>query len=65
MTRIDVYEPLCYHCLYRPNRVGDCSIKHGCDKCPVCDEHGTCQCVIEKPDDERTCPYFKYRYLRG
>lgn len=65
MTRVDAYEPLCYHCLYGTNIAGFCTIKQDCDKCPISDEYGTCQCVIEKPDDEKTCPYFKYLYLRG
>lgn len=29
------------------------------------DKDRICNCVKEKPDDEKTCPYFKYLYLRG
>lgn len=65
MTRIDTYEPLCYHCLYGLSENKFCTIDKNCDECSISDEFGACQCVKEKPDDEKTCPYFKYCYLRG
>lgn len=65
MTRDNAYEPLCYHCLWGTGKNAYCSIKSDCLKCYLVDEYGTCYCVKEKPDDEVTCPRFKYRYLRG
>lgn len=64
MTRVDAYRPLCYQCLYGYR--GDfCTTGQDCDKCPISDEHGTCECVKEKPVDEFTCPRFKYHHLIG
>lgn len=65
MTRVDAYEPLCYHCLFGLIDNGVCTMSQDCEKCQNADEYGTCFCVKEKPDEEKTCPYFKYFYLRG
>lgn len=62
MDRFGVYEPLCYYCLYGLGQNGLCTMEQDCNKCPVSDEYGTCFCVKEKPDNELTCPRFKYIY---
>lgn len=65
MTRVDTYEALCYQCFYGASETGFCTLKKDCNKCIISDENGTCFCIKEKPDDEYTCPRFKYKYLRG
>lgn len=63
MTRYDDYEALCYHCAYAQDNF--CSMSRECKECSLSDNDGFCFCWKEKPDDEVTCPRFKYRYLRG
>lgn len=63
MNRFDDYEPLCYQCAYGNDNF--CLMRNECEGCSMCDKDGVCFCLKEKPDDERSCPRFKYRYLRG
>lgn len=63
MIRYLVYEALCYHCAYTQDNF--CLVGKDCKGCRMCDKDGVCFCLKEKPDEELTCPCFKYRYLRG
>lgn len=42
MTRVGVYEPLCYHCLFGLIDNDVCTMSQDCEKCQNADEYGTC-----------------------
>lgn len=65
MERVDYYEPLCYQCVFGTGEHSLCNIGKECAKCSNINKQGFCRCMDEKPENEQTCPYFKYLYLRG
>lgn len=65
MTRLVSYKPLCWQCVFGFSKHPFCNIKRDCSNCSNVDKDRICNCVKEKPEHEKTCPYFKYLYLRG
>lgn len=60
MHRNDYYESLCYYCAYRVGFGTLCGVGRGCRPCPNSDINGVCKCCKDKPEEEKTCPYFRY-----
>lgn len=59
MHRNVYYKLLCHYCCYR---LGYDSLCGACDckKCDNTDKNHVCQCCKDKPEEETTCPYFRY-----
>lgn len=61
MHRNVYYKVLCHYCGYR---IGfDTLCKRGyinCGDCNNSDINGVCHCAKDKPENETTCPYFRY-----
>ena len=60
MHRNMYYELLCHYCAYRIGFDGMCGLSDSCLKCDNSNVNGTCNCCIDKPVEEKTCPYFRY-----
>lgn len=59
MHRNIYYELLCYYCAYRSSYDGMCFLCD-CNNCNNTDKNYMCQCCKDKPEEEKTCPYFRY-----
>lgn len=59
MHRNIYYKLLCYYCAYRMGYDGMCGISD-CKSCNNADKNNLCQCCKDKPEEEKTCPYFRY-----
>lgn len=60
MRRTNYYKLLCCYCAYRVGFGTLCSAERGCLSCANSDINGICQCSKDKPENETTCPYFRY-----
>lgn len=60
MHRNRYYKLLCYYCAYRVGYDTMCPRDLHCTKCNNADINGICYCCKDKPEDEQTCPYFRY-----
>lgn len=61
MHRNIYYKLLCNYCAYRVGFDSLCNSARGCvDECSNADINGVCQCCKHKPENEKTCPYFRY-----
>lgn len=60
MIRSAYYKPLCQHCAYSTGYDTLCQPWGRCLKCNNSDTNGVCYCSRVKPEEETTCPYFRY-----
>lgn len=60
MLRTNYYKLLCYYCAYRVGFGTLCMAERGCNLCPNSDMNCSCLCRKDKPENETTCPYFRY-----
>lgn len=60
MHRNVYYKLLCHYCAYRVGFDSLCSGKRDCFDCNNSDINGVCCCCKDKPEEETTCPNFKY-----
>lgn len=54
------YKLLCHYCAYRVGYDGMCFRESVCVECNNADINGVCYCCKDKPEEETTCPYFRY-----
>lgn len=59
MHRNVCYKLLCEYCAYRIGYDAMCT-RCDCRACDNTDINGSCQCCKDKPENEATCPYFRY-----
>lgn len=60
MRRTNYYKLLCYYCGYRVGFETLCRGERTCLACTNSDMNGVCLCSKDKPENEITCPYFRY-----
>lgn len=59
MHRNVCYKLLCDYCAYKLGYDSLCGLRD-CMNCDNTDKNYMCQCCKDKPEEEKTCPYFRY-----